>query len=67
VEELAHPRCLEHVVSHSAVLGLGAGAGDDGLTLGGPRDEASAQKYGIAEGGAACVGAASLVGVGVDH
>jgi hypothetical protein len=37
VEELTHPRCLGHAVSHSArsaVLGLGARAGDDGLTLG---------------------------------
>jgi hypothetical protein len=34
VEELTHPRCLGHAVSHSAVLGLDAGAGDDELTLG---------------------------------
>jgi hypothetical protein len=67
VEELAHPRCLGHAVSHNAVLGLNAGAGDDGLALGGPRDEVGAQEYGIAGGRASRVGAASLVGVGVDH
>jgi hypothetical protein len=39
VEELAHPGGLCHAFGHSAVLGLGAGAGDDGLPLGGPKDE----------------------------
>jgi hypothetical protein len=67
VEELAHPGCLSHAVSHSAVFGLGARAGDDGLTFDNPRDEVGAQKYGIVVGGASCVGAASLVSIGVDH
>jgi hypothetical protein len=42
VEKLAHPRCLGHVVSHNAVLGLDAGVRNDGLTLGDPRDEVGA-------------------------
>jgi hypothetical protein len=33
VEELAHLGGLRHAVGHSAVLGLCAGAGDDGLPL----------------------------------
>jgi hypothetical protein len=67
MEELAHPGCLDHTVSHNAVFSLGAGAGDDGLTFGCPRDEVGAQKYDIAGGGATCVGAASPVSIGVDH
>jgi hypothetical protein len=39
MEELAQLRGLCHTISHDAVLGLGAGARDDGLSLGGPRDE----------------------------
>jgi hypothetical protein len=39
VEELVHPGGLRHAVGHRAVLGLSAGAGDDRLPLGGPRDE----------------------------
>jgi hypothetical protein len=35
MEELVQPGSLCHVVGHSAVLNLGAGAGDDGLPLGG--------------------------------
>jgi hypothetical protein len=39
MEELAHPGGICHVVGYSVVLGLYAGAGDDGLSLGGPGDE----------------------------
>jgi hypothetical protein len=42
VEELTHPGGLCHVVAHSAVLGLCARAGDDGLPLGGSGDEVGA-------------------------
>jgi hypothetical protein len=67
VEKLAHPRGLRHAVGHSAVLGLGAGAGDDGLPLGGLGDELGTQEYTIVGSGSACVGAADPVWVGVDH
>jgi hypothetical protein len=67
VEELAHPGGLCHAVGNSAVLDLYAGAGDDGLPLGGPGDEVGAQKHDIARGGPARVGAAAPVSVGVDH
>ena len=42
VEELAQPGGLCHAVGHGTVLGLSAGARDDGLTLSGPRDEVGA-------------------------
>ena len=67
VEELAHPGGLCHAVGHSAVLGLCAGAGDDGLPLGGLGDEVGAQEHDIAGSGPARVGAAGPVSVGVDH
>jgi hypothetical protein len=47
VEELAQPGGLCHAVGHGTVLGLSAGARDDGLTLGGPRDEVGAQEHGV--------------------
>jgi hypothetical protein len=67
VEKLAHPVGLCHAVGHSAVLGLYARAGDDGLPLGGLGYEVGAQEHGIAGGGPARVEAAYLVSVGVDH
>jgi hypothetical protein len=67
VVELAHPRGLRHSVGHGVVLSLCAGAGDDGLPLGGLGDEVGAQEYDIAGSGSACVRAADPVGVGVDH
>jgi hypothetical protein len=39
LEKLAQPGCLGHAVGHNAILGLSAGARDDGLTLGDPGDE----------------------------
>ena len=67
VEELAQPGGLCHTVGHGTVLGLSAGARDDGLPLGGPRDEVGTQEHGVTGGGSARVGIASLVSVGVDH
>jgi hypothetical protein len=67
MEELAHPGGLCHAVGHNVVLGLCAGARDDGLLLGGLRDEVGAQKHGIAGGGPTRVGAADPVSVSVDH
>jgi hypothetical protein len=67
VEELAHPGCLCHAVGHNAVLSLGAGARDNGLPLGGPRDKVGAQEHGIAGGEPMRVGAAGPVTVDVDH
>jgi hypothetical protein len=67
VEELPHPGSLYHAVGHRAVLSLCAGARDDGLSLGGLRDEVGAQEHDIARGGPAYIGAAVLVSVGVDH
>jgi hypothetical protein len=67
VEELAQPGGLCHAVGHDTVLGLSAGARDDGLPLGGPRDEVGTQEYGVTEGGSARVGTTSPVSIGVDH
>jgi hypothetical protein len=47
VEELAQPGGLCHAVGHGTVLVLIAGARDDGLTLGGPRDKVDAQEHGV--------------------
>jgi hypothetical protein len=44
VEELTQPGGLCHAVGHGAVLGLSAGARDDGLPFGGPRDEVGARQ-----------------------
>jgi hypothetical protein len=67
VEELAQPGCLCHTVGHDTVLGFSAGARDDGLPLGGPRDEVGVQEHGVTGGGPARVGTASPVSVGVYH
>jgi hypothetical protein len=67
VEELSQPGDLCHAVGHGAVLGLSTGARDDGLPLGGPRDEVGAQEHGVTGGGSTRVWTASPVGVGVDH
>jgi hypothetical protein len=56
LEKLAKPRGLGHVVGHSAVLGLSAGAGDDGLPLCGPGDEVGAQKHIVTGSGRRCRG-----------
>jgi hypothetical protein len=67
VEELSQLGGLCHTVGHGAVLGLSAGARDDRLPFGGPRDEVGAQEHGVTGGGPARVETASPVSVGVDH
>jgi hypothetical protein len=67
VEKLAQPGGLCHAVSHNALLGLCAGAGDDGLSLGDPGDEVGAQEHDITGSGPARVGTTIPVSVGVDH
>jgi hypothetical protein len=67
VEELAQLGGLCHAVGHGTVLGLSAGARDDGLSLGGLRDEVGAQEHGIVGGGPVRVGTTSPVNIGVDH
>jgi hypothetical protein len=67
LEKLVQPGGLCHAIGHNAVLGLGAGAGDDGLPFGGPGDEVSAQEHSITGGGPTRVGTTSPVSVGVDH
>jgi hypothetical protein len=66
LEEAGVARPLSHIVDHDAVLGLGAGSGDDRLALGQPGDEVVPEEHGIARGGPACVGTACPVGIGVD-
>jgi hypothetical protein len=67
LEKLARLGGLCHAVGHSAVLGLCAGAGDDGLPFGGPEDEVGDQEHNITGSGPARVGTASPVSVGVHH
>jgi hypothetical protein len=67
VYKLAHPGCFGHAVGHNAILGLSAGARDDGLPLGGLRVEVGTEEHSIARGGPTSVWTASPVGVGVDH
>jgi hypothetical protein len=67
VEKLEQPGGLCQAVGHSAVLGLHAGARDDGLSLGGLGDEAGAQEHGITGSGSARVGTTSPVSAGVGH
>jgi hypothetical protein len=59
--------CLGDAVGHNTILGLAAGAGDDGLLLRGPGDEVGVQEHGVAGGGPVRVGAASPINVDVDH
>jgi hypothetical protein len=55
LEKLAQPGGLFHAVGHSVVLGLCAGAGDDGLPLGSPGDEVGAQEHGVTGSGLVCL------------
>jgi hypothetical protein len=66
VKQLAQPGGLCHAISHDAVLGLDVRVGDDGLSLGGTRDEVGAQEHNITGCGLTRVGAASPVSVCVD-
>jgi hypothetical protein len=67
VEELAQLGGLCHTVGHDTVLGLSAGARDDGLPFGGPGDEVGTQEHDVTGGGPARVGTANPVSVSVDH
>jgi hypothetical protein len=49
LDKMAQPRELNHVVAHSAVLGLSARARDDRLALGGLGDEVGAQEHSVTE------------------
>jgi hypothetical protein len=66
MQELAQPGGLSNTIGDNMVLGFGAGAGDDSLSLGRPRDQVVPEEHSIARHGATSVQAASPVGVGVD-
>jgi hypothetical protein len=63
LEQLTKPRCLGHVIGHSAILGTG----DNGLPLQGPGDEVGTQEHGVARGGPTRVRATDPISVGVDN
>ena len=65
LQELAQPATLSHHMSNSTVLCFCTGAGDHGLTLGGPRNQIIAEVDTIAGGGAPRIWAASPVDIGV--
>jgi hypothetical protein len=48
VEQLTQPSGLSHVVCNGTILGLSAGAGDDGLPLGRPGNQVVSQEHRIA-------------------
>jgi hypothetical protein len=48
MEQLMQPSGLSHAVGNSTILGLSAGAGDDGLPLGRPGNQVVPQKHRIA-------------------
>jgi hypothetical protein len=48
VEQLTQPSGLSHAVGNGTILGLSAGAGDDGLPLGRPGNQAVPQEHRIA-------------------
>jgi hypothetical protein len=57
----------EGLGGRSVVLALGARAGDDGLPLRGLGNKVGAQEHDVNRGGLTCVGATSLISIGVDH
>jgi hypothetical protein len=63
-QKLPEPGGLGNAVGHNVVLGLSARAGDDGLSLRGPRDEVGAQEHCITGCGSTRVGAAIPASVG---
>jgi hypothetical protein len=67
LKELAEPGGLGHTISHNAILDLCVGAGDDELPLRGPGDKVGVQKHDIIGCGPMRVGAATPIGVGLDH
>ncbi|CAN6182646.1 unnamed protein product [Urochloa humidicola] len=66
-QELTQPRRLCNAVSNGPVHRLGTGAGDDRLSLGGPRDKVAPKKDGVARGRATSVRTASPVSIRVDN
>ena len=56
LEQLTEPGRLSHAVCHGAVLGLGAGVGDNRLALRRLGDKAVVKEHGVARGGPARVG-----------
>jgi hypothetical protein len=66
MEQLMEPNRLSHAVGHGAILGLGAGAGENRLALRRPGDEVVTEEHGIARGGPARVWITSPVSIGVD-
>jgi hypothetical protein len=54
MEKLAQSGGLCHAIGHIAVLDLYAGAGGNGLPLGGLADEVAAQEHGITKWTGAC-------------
>jgi hypothetical protein len=67
LEELPEPTSFSYAVGHSAILSLGARAGDDVLVLGGPRDEIITEKHSVARGGPTCIWATCPVCIRVDR
>jgi hypothetical protein len=48
VEQLSQPSDLSHAIGNGTILGLDAGAGDDSLPLGRPRNQVVPQEHRIA-------------------
>jgi hypothetical protein len=55
LQELSEPTCFNHAIDNDAILNLGARAGDNVLTIGGPWDEVVVEEHSIARGGPACI------------
>ena len=64
---MPQPGSLCYDISHTTILGFGAGPRDSVLVLGRQGDEAISKEYGIAQGGLAGVRIAGPVNVGVDN
>jgi hypothetical protein len=66
VEQLSQPSGLSHAIGNGTILGLSAGAGDDGLPLGRPRNQVVPQEHHIAGRRAASVWTTGPVSVYID-
>jgi hypothetical protein len=66
LEQLTKPCRLGDVVGHSAVLGLGTGAGDNRLPLRRPGDEVVTKEHGETESGPTGVETTTPISIGVD-
>jgi hypothetical protein len=67
MKKLTEPESLSHAICHSTILGLSAGARDDGLLLQGPGDEVGGEKNGVPGCGSAHVRAVNPISVDVDR